>query len=115
MGVAERVKVRKVNKGGMPKGIKPVNPVIGERIRKARKKHKPRLTQEELAQKIGISVTSVRNWEKGRFEPAEENIIEIAKACGVDALWLKGLHERNLQDYTTDELLAEIKRRIEEK
>ena len=113
MGVAARVKVRKVKKGGRPKGNKAIDPIIGKRIRQARKQHNPSLTQEELAQYIGVSVTSVRNWEQGQFEPTHENIIEIAKICGVDIRWLKGVDERKLADYTTDELLAEIKRRIE--
>lgn len=73
-----------------PKGRKPIDPTIGERIRQARKQQNPPLTQEQLAQQIDVSVTSVRNWEKGRFEPTHDYLQRISDICNVDIEWLQG-------------------------
>lgn len=87
---------------GRPKRTQPVNHIIGERIRQARKQHNPSLTQEELAQKIGASVTSVRNWEKGRFEPTSEYLQEISNICNVDVKWLQGLDVPTIIEQSLD-------------
>ena len=43
---------------------------LGERLRDARKDKK--LTQEEVAEKIGVTTTTIQNWEKGKYIPKEK-------------------------------------------
>lgn len=54
---------------------------IGERIRAARKK--AGLTQNELAEKLGISPTGVGQWETGRRTPKIESIKKIASVLEI--------------------------------
>lgn len=42
-----------------------------------------RLTQEELAKKIGVSRQAVNGWETGQYKPSDSNIVLIAKALNV--------------------------------
>lgn len=49
-------------------------------IRDLRKKHG--LTQQELADKAGVSISSIQGWEHGLFEPKENSIRKIAEALG---------------------------------
>ncbi len=60
--------------------------LIGERIRIARENKK--LTQEKLAECIGISTTSLSNIEQGKTSPNLKNMIAIAKVLdiSIDAL-----------------------------
>jgi transcriptional regulator with XRE-family HTH domain len=59
---------------------------IGERIREKRKLKK--LTQDALAQKIGVIRLSVIQWESGKAKPAPENLSSLAEVfgCTVDYL-----------------------------
>lgn len=52
---------------------------LGQRIQKARR---GRLTQEELARKLGITRTSVINIEKGRQQVLVHTLADIARALG---------------------------------
>lgn len=36
-------------------------------------------TQDQVCEMIGVSKTSLRNWEKGRKSPSEENIEKLRK------------------------------------
>lgn len=55
-------------------------------IKRLRKKMK--ITQAELAEKIGVSQSAVCQWEIGFTKPTRQNMIEIAAAlhCKVDDL-----------------------------
>ena len=55
--------------------------MLGEKIRKLRKGRK--ISQEELAEKLGVSRQSVSLWENGQTQPTIENIIAIAEVFGV--------------------------------
>jgi len=46
------------------------------------------MTQEELAERIGRSLSTVRNWEKGRTTPSRGDLILIARATGARLEWL---------------------------
>lgn len=88
----------------------------GELIRKYRKEK--RLTQQELAEKCGISYMTIRRLETNAREIKLENLLVIANKLEIPFSCLlgfnpEGYREKTLQDFTTDELLAEIKRRIE--
>ena len=65
--------------------------VFSDRLKELRKKN--RLTQKELAEKIGIKQNSYSDWETGKNEPNLENIVKLSK----------------ILDTTTDELLGMVK------
>ena len=46
-------------------------------IKELRRENK--LTQTDLAVKVGVSLTTVRMWEKGVTKPAEENMKKLLK------------------------------------
>ena len=54
---------------------------IGERLRRLRKK--AGLTQEQLAEAIGVHLNTVCLWEKGEYTPKTQSIKALAKALGV--------------------------------
>lgn len=41
------------------------------------------LTQRELAKAVGVSESTLLNWEKGRREPTVSQAIAIGKATGI--------------------------------
>lgn len=60
---------------------------IGDRIRKERKFKG--VTQEQLADYVGISVMSIRRYEAMERIPTEKIIVKIANALGVSVPYLK--------------------------
>jgi len=62
--------------------------IIGERLKEIRKKLG--ITQGELASLIGVSETTVWNWENGRREPRSTEINKLAKVLGVSVSYLLG-------------------------
>ena len=62
---------------------------IGERI----KYHRKRLgmTQEQLAERIGVSAQAVSKWENGTSDPSTSNLCALAKLYGIPVEEL--LHE----------------------
>lgn len=54
------------------------------------------LTQEELAQKMGVQRTAVAMWETGKAYPRADVLIKLAKlfGCTVDGLLLEEAEER---------------------
>lgn len=77
-----------------------MNEVIPERIKLCRKKEK--LNQQELADKIGVSVVTVKRWEnvKSNSVPTSSNIIDIAKVLNTTAAYLLG-ETNNPAPYTS--------------
>lgn len=59
---------------------------FGKRLREARKKI-PGLTQERLAEKIGVEGPSVSRWETGDDFPENSRLPNICAALGVDAAY----------------------------
>lgn len=51
---------------------------LGERIRTARQR--ARLTQEQLARKVGVGRRTIDNWENGRTEP--KNLVALEEVLG---------------------------------
>jgi len=60
----------------------------GDEIRLLRKKL--RLSQEGLANLIGVSRSAVYDWERDAYSPEGENLIKLAKALNVSASYLMG-------------------------
>ena len=59
---------------------------IGERLRHARKTKK--MTQVELAQRIGVAHSTIVRIERGQAKPTIETVEKLAEALGVQAKWL---------------------------
>ncbi len=55
--------------------------LTGKEIRKARKAKK--LTQEELADLVGVSRSAVYDWERGKYSPTGERAVRLAKTLGL--------------------------------
>ncbi len=55
---------------------------VGQRIRELREK--AGLTQQQVAEKIGLHWTSISQWERGRNIPREASAARLAKALGVE-------------------------------
>lgn len=61
---------------------------VGDRIRNARKS--VGVTQQELANRLGISYVGISQWENNSRNPKIETIRRIAKALGVPMAYLMG-------------------------
>lgn len=51
-----------------------------------------KLTQPQLAEKIGVSRAVISFWENGVYEPTASNIIKLAKFFDVSTDFLLGLN-----------------------
>lgn len=69
------------------------NDVFSSRLRQIRTDRG--LSQTELAEKVGVSKTSLSAYESGSKKPSYEIVAKIAKACGTSMDWLCGLDENN--------------------
>ena len=70
---------------------------IGKIIQKLRKDKN--LTQEELAEKIGIGTSNISYIENGKFAPSIENFAKIAEVLGVEPSELyKFSHHKTLDE-----------------
>lgn len=49
------------------------------------------LTRQRAAAALGVSDTTIANWEEGRKEPRAEHVVEICQYFQVSADWLLGL------------------------
>lgn len=59
---------------------------IGNRIKDRRLEH--RLTQKELALKVGVTSTAISQWEREETEPKGKNLAALSKALNVTIEWL---------------------------
>ena len=66
----------------------PVVVYIGEKLKQARTRRL--LTQDELAEKAGVSQSTVANIERNNAEPQFRTIRKLAKALDVDPTELLG-------------------------
>src|SRR5438309_7739650 len=66
-------------------------PRLGERIRRARRDRG--MTQEALAQMVGVSRSAVAQWETDRSGQVGGNLSRIAMALGVSAGYLLDGHD----------------------
>ncbi|SMF53056.1 helix-turn-helix domain-containing protein [Pseudogulbenkiania subflava] len=67
---------------------------IGHRIRESR--DGKRLSQGELARRVGVSQPAISDWENGKTEPSVDNMRTLAVELGVWFEWLatgRGLRE----------------------
>ena len=62
---------------------------VGKRIRLAREL--AGLTQERLAETMGVSRTAVSRWESGEIDPTIEHLVELAQTLKVSSDFLLGI------------------------
>ncbi len=62
---------------------------VGHRIRQARERADPPMSQASLARAVGVSRVSVSQWEKGETRNLRhENLLRVARVLGVSVQWL---------------------------
>lgn len=71
--------------------------MVGERLAGIRSDHDD--TQGVLAEKLNVSVSTVRSWEHNYSAPSNEILVQICKMYGVSADYLLGLADYD-PDYT---------------
>ncbi len=88
--------------------------MIGELLAEIRKDHGDK--QTDLAQKLNISVATVRSWEQEKSSPPHEMLVAICRLYNVSADYLLGLSnvdpaymQRKRLNRFSDEELDEIK------
>jgi SOS-response transcriptional repressor LexA len=62
--------------------------IKGQEIRRLRKEKG--WTQQDLARKVGVAKTTVLDWEKERYSPEGQNVINLARALGVSVSYIMG-------------------------
>ena len=71
------------------------------------------LSQQELADMMETSKTTVTNWETGRFKPTWDMLEKIASVLDVSlAMLVDEEKQLDLSTVSTEELLREIHKRI---
>ena len=63
--------------------------MIGERLAEIRKDHDD--TQAILADRLNVSISSIRSWEQEKSSPPHELLVKICKLYHVSADYLLGL------------------------
>lgn len=69
---------------------------LANRLKSYRKMFK--LSQAELAQKVGCDQTSISAWERGRSVPNADVLIEISDKLGLSMSELCGFDDRGLEE-----------------
>ncbi|MBS5145700.1 MAG: helix-turn-helix domain-containing protein [Butyricicoccus pullicaecorum] len=64
------------------------------RIRDLRKEHE--LSQQELAQKLGVNQTAVSQWERGVTTPSSTAMVDLCKLWNVTPDFLLGLSDEKI-------------------
>jgi transcriptional regulator with XRE-family HTH domain len=63
--------------------------ISGNRVKEAREKRG--ISQEKLAQLVGISANQIRRYEKGQGNPAADTLTQLSRVLRVSSDWLLGL------------------------
>lgn len=79
---------------------------IDKRIREARERAK--LSQSELARRLGVAPAAVNQWESAARRPSRERIVEIAQQTHTSAVWLL-LGDTGLQEQSAIGSLSNLK------
>ncbi|WP_226957180.1 helix-turn-helix domain-containing protein [Streptococcus agalactiae] len=72
-------------------GVDVANNIFAERLVELRKKND--LTQQELADRIGINRGAYSNWENGKREPSFSKLIELSKLLNTTPNYLLGISD----------------------
>lgn len=74
---------------GRPKRTFPINPAFGNFIKKIRLENG--LSIRALAKELGVTATTLQNWERGVSYPQDYRLISIAETLKIDYQFLKSL------------------------
>jgi transcriptional regulator with XRE-family HTH domain len=96
------------NEDGKRRGPHPIDLHVGERIRLRRKILK--MSQSQLAERIGITFQQVQKYEKGTNRVGAGRLYDIASILGVDVSFF--FHELKSSDYTNPKNPSERSGRI---
>jgi len=61
-----------------------------DRFKEARKARSPKVTQQAIADLVGVTPQAVSGWERGEAMPEPDKLVRIAGFLGVTAGWLLG-------------------------
>jgi transcriptional regulator with XRE-family HTH domain len=61
---------------------------LGKRIKAARIRLKPKVTQPQIAAAFNVTVQTVSNWERGENDPDLDKVAKLARILKVPAIWL---------------------------
>jgi putative transcriptional regulator len=75
---------------------------FSERLKESRKQ--ARLTQVEIAEKLGISQPAYASWERGTKKPTQENLIKIAQTLNVTVDYLVGNFDEEITNKELDNI-----------
>lgn len=86
--------------------------MIGERLAEMRKDHGD--TQAALAERLGVSLPTVRAWEQEKSSPSHETLVAICQLYDVSSDYLLGLtdvdpayvQKKRLDQFTAEERAA---------
>ena len=84
---------------------------MNERIKEARKSKG--MTQQQLAEAIGLSRNYIAMIETGQREPSDRTISDICRVCGVNEVWLRTGAGEPYADRSRSEELAAIFEQVE--
>ena len=76
---------------------------FSERLKTLRKE--ARLTQVDVAEKLGISQPAYASWERGVKKPTQDNLVKIAQVLNVSVDYLVGNLEEESDELDNIELL----------
>ena len=80
---------------------------FGTRLKELREE--ARLTQEQLAEEIGVKKNTVYRWETGEYRPSDENALLVAHYFKVPYAYLMGATDDRTERILSDEEEAERK------
>lgn len=84
-----------------------IKQLLGKRIKEIRKAKK--LTQEQLAEFVGIETSSISNIENGRYFPTAENLDKIMQVLQITPLELFIVEHNCENDFLIEELSNAMK------
>ena len=67
--------------------------MIGERLSEIRKDHKDK--QKDLAEKLHVTIHTVRSWEQEKSSPSNEMLVRICRLYHVSSDYLLGLSDHD--------------------
>lgn len=75
---------------------------FSKRLKELRKK--ARLTQVEIAEKLGISQPAYASWERGTKKPTQENLVRLAQVLNVTIDYLIGNSEEEITNKDLEDI-----------
>lgn len=84
-----------------------IKKLLGKRLQEIRKSKK--LTQEQIAELVGLETSSISNIENGKYYPSAENLEKIIKALCVSPSDLFSFEDLNSSEKLIDEMVESMK------